>query len=270
MDPIHRLPPITPGLRSSGVDLWCFSHERAQDPGLFREFAALMTQDERARHDRLRFERDRRMFLATRALVRTVLSSYANVEPADWRFGEGERGKPHVTGPPGVPPLYFNLSNTRGLVVCAVSGTYPEIGADVESLDRPGGNLGVADRFFSPFEVAALRALPTEQQRTRFFRYWTLKESYIKARGLGLALPLDRFSFLLDDGPTIRITFDPRLEDDPARWRFVQFSSSPGHLVAVGVATGGSPLSVCAAHFVPLRGVVPFEEAGTAGSVAPS
>jgi 4'-phosphopantetheinyl transferase len=165
-----------------------------------------------------------------------------------------------------VGPLHFNLTNTRGLVVCAVSRVYENVGVDAESLEHAGETVAIADRFFSPRETRALRALPPPRQRERFFRYWTLKESYIKARGLGLALPLEQFSFLLDEGPAIGIAFDPALGDDETRWRFGQFYASPSHLVAVGVDTGSEPLVLTAASYVPLRGFEPFAPAAASGS----
>src|SRR6185436_18685723 len=103
------------------------------------------------------------------------------------------------------PRLHFNLTNTRGLVACAVSVAHAEVGVDAEALDRSGETVAIADRYFSTEEVRALRALPESAQRQRFFAYWTLKESYIKARGLGLRLPLDQFSFRL--GESIGIAF---------------------------------------------------------------
>ena len=111
------------------------------------------------------------------------------------------------------------------------------------------------DRFFSPCEARALRALPDSEQTRRFFAYWTLKESYIKARGLGLSLPLDQFSFLLDN-EDIRVAFDEKLADDPARWRFALLSAPPHYMIAVGVDTGGAALSLRTRHIVPLRPVI--------------
>jgi 4'-phosphopantetheinyl transferase len=265
--PIEQLAPIllheTRAGHSGIVDLYCFFYEGIKDPALIAAYFALMTEEEHARHDRFYFERDRRLFLATRALVRTVLSLYAEVEPARWRFAEGERGKPYIAEPLPNPVLHFNLSNTRGLVVCAVSTAHGSLGVDAEFLDRPGETVGIADHYFSPLEARALRARPPEHQRERFFCYWTLKESYIKARGLGLALPLEQFSFLLDSGSDIGIAFDPRLRDDPARWRFALLRASAQHMVAVGVDTGQLPLHLRACNFIPLRGIVPFGEVRT-------
>jgi 4'-phosphopantetheinyl transferase len=254
---IHELPRVVPAETLSGraglVDLWLFFHDALDDPALRAAQDALLAPEERERRDRYRFERDRRSYLATRALVRTVLSRYAAVAPEDWRFAAGEHGKPHVAGPGGAPRIEFSLSNTAGLVACAVSWAHARVGVDTEALDRPGELVTVADRFFSPKEVGALRSLAGDQQRRRFYSYWTLKESYIKARGLGLSLPLDQFTFLLDDGPEIGVAFDPRLGDEPSRWRFALLDASPRHLVAVGVDTGGAPLSLRAARCIPLR-----------------
>lgn len=276
---LAALPPIdvaeTLRAQPGVVDLWCFpcprlpraadqrpqpAQEDASLSALDRAYLALLTADERARHDRYLFERDRLLFRATRALARTVLSQYAAVAPIDWRFAAGSHGRPYIDGPRVDPPLHFNLSNAHGMVVCAVSVAHAAVGADTEAIDRVTDTVAIADHYFSPREVQALHRVPAPLQAQRFFAYWTLKESYIKARGLGLALPLEQFSFLLDEGPDISIAFDPRLVDDPARWRFCLLRGSPHHFIAVGVDTGGAPLSLRAARFVPLQGPVPFAE----------
>jgi 4'-phosphopantetheinyl transferase len=134
-------------------------------------------------------------------------------------------------------PLLFNLSNTPGLAVCLVSGAR-EGGVDVEDTERPGEKIEIADRFFAPSEVTALRALPKEAQRDRFFDYWTLKEAYIKARGMGLAIPLDQFAFDVA-GPTIRIWIDSRLSDDAGSWEFALSSPTSRHRLAVALRGRG-------------------------------
>lgn len=256
---VATLPPImkaeTLRAQPGVVDLHCFFYEEMTDAERWAAYFALLTPAEQARHDRFYFERDRRLFLATRALVRCVLSEYASVEPAAWRFQEGERGKPFIASPK-TAPLHFNLSNTYGLVVCAISTAHAQLGVDAECIDRPGETVSLAEHYFSPAEVRALQALPDEQKRERFFAYWTLKESYIKARGLGLALPLEQFSFELEDEKEIAIAFDPRLADDKARWRFALLRASFRHLVAVGVDSAGAALSLRAGRYVPLAAEV--------------
>lgn len=195
----------------------------------------LLTGDERERIERYRFERDRLVSLATRVLVRRVLSRYHGVLPAAWRFEATAHGRPFVAG--DAPRVSFNLANTHGLVVCAVAAS-DDVGVDVERIDRKAP-LEIVDRYFAPSEVAALRALPEAERPRRFFDLWTLKESYIKARGLGLAIPLDGFAFHLRAGAPPRITIEPRLSDDANRWRFAQRRPGEDHLVAVCRGQGG-------------------------------
>ena len=232
------------------VDLWYWFYETELDPALVDAGVELMAADERARYMRFRFERDRRLFLATRLLVRTVLSRYARVAPADWRFAAGRSGKPRIESPAPAPSLHFNLANTPGLVVCAVSVAHERIGVDVERIDREAEFMGLADRYFSVPEARALGARAAAERPRRFFEYWTLKESYVKARGIGLALPLDRFTFTIDDD-RVSVAFDARAEDDESCWRFTLIDAPPSHLVAIGANTGGGVLSVRASQLVP-------------------
>jgi 4'-phosphopantetheinyl transferase len=215
--------------------LWVARPDEIRDPALLLAYDSILTEDERQKVSRYRFEKDRHTSLVTRALVRTVLSRYADVAPGDWRFEVNEHGRPEVRDPEENRSLRFNLSHTNGLVVCLVSRSR-EVGVDVEDRTRRGELLNVADRFFSPFEVRALRALAPDEQMDRFFLYWTLKESYIKARGMGLAIPLSLFSFDVDSPKEgIRILIDPSLKDTPSRWQFSALSFGKRYAVAAGV-----------------------------------
>jgi 4'-phosphopantetheinyl transferase len=217
----------------SEAHLWIVRPDDVRDPGLLRRYDGLLTEDERKKCARFRFEEHRHACLVTRALVRTVLSRYAEVDPTAWRFVTNEHGRPEIDEPREARWLRFNLSHTKGLVVCLVARDR-EVGVDVEDRTRKGELLDVAERYFSPSEARALRALPQEEQLDRFFFYWTLKESYIKARGMGLAIPLSRFSFDLDAraGSGIRVDFDPELHDDPHRWQFSAMSYGRRYAVA--------------------------------------
>lgn len=221
------------------IHLWYTSDDETWDPARLARSRALMNPAERARCDRLYFERDRRLFTLARALVRCALSRYAPVAPDAWCFVEGSHGKPRIdvdrVSAPEARGLYFNLSHTHGLVACAITRMTPEVGVDVERLDRTTELLSIAGHYFSASEVADLRARPAAEQRPCFFAYWTLKEAYIKARGLGLSLPLEQFSFHLCDGAGITVSFDPRLEDQPDTWAFWLARLATTHHIALGV-----------------------------------
>jgi 4'-phosphopantetheinyl transferase len=231
------------------VDLWYYFYEGI-DSGLRSAHEAILNPIERDQFESLRFEHDRHLFLATRVLVRSVLSNYSAVSPADWRFVLGDHGKPLIGGPTVTPAIHFNLANTPGLVACAVSVAHELVGVDAERIDRKVDAVELADRYFSKFEASKLRALPSSERLGRFFSYWTLKESYLKARGLGLHLALNQMSFVVED--EISVVFNGRLDDDTTSWRFAVLDAPPHHTIAVGVKTGGAALSLRAAQFVPL------------------
>jgi 4'-phosphopantetheinyl transferase len=202
--------------------------------------AGLLSDEEKARGERYLMPKSRLEHLVARALVRTTLSRYCDVAPRDWTFRENEHGRPDVDGPAGAPPLRFNLSHTHGLVACAVV-LERELGIDVEDASHARPTLDIADRFFAPSEVAALHAVPEALQRERFFAYWTLKESYIKARGMGLAIPLHHFAFELDRGANVSIAFAPELDDDPSTWQFERARPTERHSAALAVRRGKGP-----------------------------
>src|SRR5262249_8611625 len=152
------------------------------------------------RYHRFVFDRHRLEFLATRALVRRTLSSLRPIDPPAWRFRITAYGRPEIDPPCGIA---FNLANHPTLTVCALRtatagaapGAVPELGVDVEPLTRGIEIVPLAPSVFSVAERAALHALPAAAQPDRALSLWTLKEAYIKARSLGLSLPLDGFSF---------------------------------------------------------------------------
>lgn len=225
------------GLPDRHAHLWWARPERFSDPAALARYRATLTDDEREKTDRFRFARDRHTCLITRMLVRTTLSRYGNVHPKRWRFRTNDYGRPEIFAPAST--LRFNLSHTNGLIVCLVSRAR-QVGVDVESLERTGRWMDLADRYFSPRETDALQRVNTASRPTRFLEFWTLKESYIKARGLGLAIPLADFSFNLParspDGITIQFT--PAIDDDATRWQFSLEKLGSQHLVATAVERG--------------------------------
>ncbi len=259
---IARVPVVGSPEPNDHVDLWCFFYESAlRDHTLRRRYRELISSEERERCERFVFEHDQVMSLATRTLVRTVLSHYAAVDPKAWRFESDSRGKPFVSSPVE-PRLWFNVSNTRGLVVCAVSQNHEKLGVDTEYIRRNVAAIELADRFFSRREATSLRAMPREHQCEHFFAYWTLKECYVKARGLGLTVPLNAFSFVLDD-TNIGIEFEQGLEDGVEHWRFALLRASSEHFIAVGIAGKSLPVIVRARKVVPLVSMEPFEPCST-------
>ena len=217
-------------LRAGEAQLSCLRIEDDVEPRVLERLGALLSEEEHGRLGAFRFERDRRQFLLAHALVRSTLSRHTGRDPRAWRFVSNRWGRPEIDRPRAFRGLRFNLSHTRGLVAVLVAWEH-EVGVDVEETTRPHAGLEIADRYFSAQEAAALRALPPAEQGERFLEYWTLKEAYIKARGMGLSLPLDRFSFAPRPSPPT-ITFAAPSDDDPEAWQFGQLRPSASHLLA--------------------------------------
>jgi 4'-phosphopantetheinyl transferase len=225
-------------LDTNEVHLWHVLFDQVTDGNLLARCRAILSADETIRQQRFIFAEHRQQFLVSHALLRNILSCYADVSPAAWVFSTNAHGKPEIAGPAGAPPLAFNLSHTRGLGVVAVA-LNRAIGVDAENIERREVGMELAERYFAANEVAHLRQLEAIQRKNAFFDFWTLKEAYIKARGLGLALPLDAFSFHLEDGLPPRITFTERITDRADDWQFIQLQLDPCYKVAVAIHRPG-------------------------------
>lgn len=149
------------------------------------EFWAAMSPVERDRARAFKRDAAREHFVTSRGLLRQTLANYANCQPRDLQFEIGPHGKPFLLN----RKLFFNLSHSNDSLLLAVSDMQ-EIGVDIESVRARDGLSGIAERSFSPSELAYWRGLPLDEQVPVFFRLWTIKEAFVKAVGRGIALGL--------------------------------------------------------------------------------
>jgi 4'-phosphopantetheinyl transferase len=225
-------PPAMLTLSRGQIDVWACFYSEIRDEALLNRYRAMMSGAERQKELSFRFAEDQRCYVVTRALLRTVLSRYAALDPAQWSFALNAYGKPEIGNPYSAKQrISFNLSHTDGLIVLGIAaGT--ALGIDTENVRTREAPIDIVDSFFAADEVAALRQLTSDDQTKRFFSYWTLKEAYVKARGMGLSIPLDKISFRLSDDQGIGISFRSP-QNDSSAWRFLQFCPSPDHLAAL-------------------------------------
>jgi 4'-phosphopantetheinyl transferase len=211
------------------MHLWFWLPERACNSNNSHRFEALLSSEELDHYERLRFPEHQRDYLVSHALTRHTLSRYRDVEPRAWTFQRNPFGKPVLPLSQG---LHFNLSHTHGLAVCAITAS-GEVGVDVEFHANSESLVDIADQYFSAGEIADLNALPESQRGSAFFRYWTLKEAFIKARGEGLSRPLDSFTFHLAANGAID-RFDTGNEAEAGHWYFELLQ--PHHAYTAAVA----------------------------------
>lgn len=172
---------------------------------------ALLDPAERARHQRFVFDKNKVEYLLTRGLERGFLARVTGRRPTELTFRRTALDRPELE-PAG--DIRYNLTNTVRMVAIAVARGH-EVGVDAEPLDRGAQVLDVAETVFTDRERESLAALAPEVRHQRAVTLWTLKEAYIKARGMGFSLPVDQFEVTDDD----QLRFAPSIDDDPRRWR---------------------------------------------------
>src|SRR5260370_19011690 len=240
VDPVrmNRIISLLPG----EIHLWLAFYDEINEELLLSAYRGLLDDAEKKQEPRFYFARDRRRYLITRAMVRKVLSRYVDIQPREWAFSANAHGRPGIANAHAQEScLLFNISHTHSLIVLGVTKRRT-LGVDVENFHTRAAAIDIADRYFAPQEAAALAAVPQQEQQYRFFEYWTFKESYIKARGMGLSLLLDKFSFHYPDDHAVEIAIYPDLADDAARWQFWQFRPAPEYLVAICAERVGAQL----------------------------
>ena len=186
------------------------------------------------REARFHFDADKERFVIGRTLARLQLSRFLGGDPRQWRFVTNQHGRPELVEPPGPRSLGFNVSHTHGLIACVIAATQ-DVGVDVEWIDAHADPRHRRSFLRAARGRRSRAALPPEDQKRVFFDYWTLKEAYIKARGMGLALPLADFAFTLAPPRAPTIAFSGEIHDQPDTWQFEQSWPTPAHRLAVAV-----------------------------------
>jgi len=219
------------------VSIFLYDSNAAVSKAVLDELAAPLSDDERERAARFGHAGARRDFVTGRFLLRHALTRHCpTCLPKDWQFVIGPYGKPALAD--DSPALQFNLSHTKGLLACAITEA-GAVGIDVETLERKSDLEKLARRFFSPLESKALLALPVEQRRERFFRIWTLKEAYIKARGGGLGISLGSFSYTFKASDALQLQVHEG-EEPCACWQAHSYRVGAVHRLGL-VLPGSAP-----------------------------
>jgi 4'-phosphopantetheinyl transferase len=222
-----QFPLATPG----HIHVWRVSLEgdTAREQGA----RAMLCPDELMRCDRFKFPHLRRRYALGRAALREILGHSLHAGAQSLRFTYGPQGKPALAGPD--QGLAFNVSHSEDVALIAV-GACAELGVDVEHRDPRRGCREIAQRFFSPEEIDALDRMPPTDFIEGFYRCWTRKEAYIKARGGGLSIPLTSFAVSLDTEPHLVRTDDA--DAQATAWSL--FATQPGEGFEACVAARGA------------------------------
>lgn len=221
--------PIDGTAGESAVVLWHADLDRLSAP--LESVLGCLSEAERLRADRFRFQHDRRRFATCRALLRWLLARELGGDPSAIEFCYGPFGKPALHAGSA---LMFNVSHSDSQAVIALSRG-AQVGVDIEQVRQLDDLEQLAASVFSPAERSAFDTLSGADRTRGFFNGWTRKEAYIKARGDGLQRALESFDVTLLPGQPARLT---RVENEPVeldRWTLSSFEPAPGYAAALCV-----------------------------------
>ena len=214
------------------IHIWQVALSDVDPAALTQQALAWLQAKDVVRYERLVQQRHRLEFLLGKWLTRICLSEYTGLAMADWQFIDNAYGKPQPREGLGVQAPFFNLSHSNGRAVLAVSRT-PELGVDIEFTGRKRRAAKIAHRYFADEEIQTLLALPDSAQQSRFYELWSLKEAYIKARGLGLAIPLRSFAYTFSPN---RVGLNEMTRSSAAHWRWQIWQLHTGLPYALALA----------------------------------
>jgi 4'-phosphopantetheinyl transferase len=231
-----RRPASIPALTEHAVHVWRVALD---DEAHVESSWRFLSPDEHARAQRLAQSVHRRRFVLAHGALRALLAGYLDAAPSAITYVVGAHGKPSLAAGDGVrASVEFNLSHSEDIALIAVARGQP-VGVDVQHWSESVEHLRLADRFFSPHERDALRALTHEAEQVAgaFFAAWTRKEAYVKATGYGIARGLHHFDVTLAPGEHARLLADRLDPDAPARWSMTALEPAPRYSAAVVAAS---------------------------------
>jgi 4'-phosphopantetheinyl transferase len=230
-DSLWCLPRERPTLDGRAVHVWRASLDQ---PSQVHRLQDTLAADERARAGRFYFRRDRERFVVARGILRVIIGGYLNRAPASISFSYSPYGKPSLLSECGAEGIRFNISHSHGTALYVVTRGR-EIGVDLELIRDGMAVEQIAERFFSSREISALYALPAELRKRAFFLCWTRKEAYIKARGEGLSLPLDKFEVSLVPGEPAALVSVEQDSNEAFRWSLEELFPAADYAAALAI-----------------------------------
>ena len=177
--------------QTSSIDIWTIP--LGSPDHTLADSRALLSEIERSQADRFIFPEIQRRYVMAHAGLRRILALYIPEKPEAITYEINAFGKPALAEHTTPGNIQFNLSHSGELALVAVVRDRP-VGVDVECIKPLTDHMRIAERYFSPDEMFALKLMDPSKSHEAFIQLWAGKEAFIKARGEGLSLPLSQFS----------------------------------------------------------------------------
>ena len=162
-----------------------------EDEKVYNDFYNCISIERKKKIDAFKFEKDKKLSLLAEVLLKKGLND-RNIDINNCDFLYGDNGKPYIKN----QKIFFNISHSGEYAMCAFADI--EIGCDIEKIKDI--DLNIEKRFFHHSEYENIMAQKTDLlKKDLFFRYWVLKESFMKVTGFGMSLPLDSFEIIIEN-----------------------------------------------------------------------
>lgn len=205
------------------TDVFAVKIKSPIDENIYQKLSLLMSEEKKNQIFKKYHRIDRERSFISFALAKTVISTKTGILKCDINFDANKYGKPYAIE---IPNCHYNISHSGSWVVCAYDAKKP-VGIDIEEIKDI--NYDIVYRFFSKEEVSTFIAKPAEYKLDHLFNLWTLKESFIKAEGKGLSIPLNSFSIKITNQ---NITLKT-IEKIQNRYHFKQFDIEKGYKLSL-------------------------------------
>jgi 4'-phosphopantetheinyl transferase len=214
----------TPVLQPDDIHLWLTNVDRGNWP--LDELQRVLSDEERTRSTKFHFEADRKRYIVRHATLRQLTGQYLEKAPSEIEFNLNSFGKPELASANAA--LQFNLSTSAEWVMLAFA-RHRKTGVDIEKIRQDLDWREIASHFFHTREMECIGGLPEAERLDTFFTYWTMKEAFIKARGVGLQRSLLEIDFT----PVVRAGQKSYVDADRSKWLCVSFR--PGEQLVAGL-----------------------------------
>lgn len=184
---------------------------------LLADHMTALSPAEQKRASSLKQEQDQLRFIASRILLRRLLSLYLDLPADALLFQTGEHGKPYLCmDRQDLPQIYFNLSHSGDFVALAFSAATP-VGIDIERTRKNIHAETLVRRFFHPDEYSEFLKLNDDDKQAFLFRRWTVREAFLKGLGKGFSISPD--SFYIQEHPCMYCI--KKSQKDYSSWHIV-------------------------------------------------
>lgn len=197
-------------------------------------YESVLSAEEREKSAQFYFEKDRTRYIVAHGALRFIIAKYLDSPPERLVFRRNHYGKPSVHD----DAFSFNMSHSGDLVLMAIVKNRP-IGVDVEMVKDGIDYMSVVENYFSDMEVAMLKQIPDSFRRNAFFYGWTRKEAYIKAKGMGLSIPLKSFTVSLAPGQPAALLDHHEDRSEVQNWTLKNIQLNKDYSAAVAVRGNG-------------------------------